>query len=342
LAIIKSTSARRTSTVKSTASKSASSKTAASKSTSSKSSGTLNSNGYRDNFDYSAAIAGTTDSAKRQQLLSERQNKIDSLGLGGKVASNDAVSTWNGTYRPYSVSSTTTGANRVSSLYDAAENARFKRFETARSRIARQLESNLASIENDYAAGMRQTDINARQSAVNNEEKLAALGLNMGARGQAATSGMAEDNRYRSDLNSLGQARLSARAAAQNAADEQTAAAENSYYTASENAALQQAQAALSQFNADRDYGLSVAGLTGFLNGTPTLNWRNYQLNVSSAAANAQTRAYEQALERWKTSGYVRQGDAAILGVPAGTPTADVSYKNAALALQRWKNGYGG
>ena len=341
MAIIKSTSARRTSTVKSTASKSASSKTAASKSTSSKSSGTLNSNGYRDNFDYSAAIAGTTDSAKRQQLLSERQNKIDSLGLGGKVASNDAVSTWNGTYRPYSVSSTTTGANRVSSLYDAAENARFKRFETARSRIARQLESNLASIENDYAAGMRQTDINARQSAVNNEEKLAALGLNMGARGQAATSGMAEtsriavDNRYRSDLNSLGQARLSARAAAQNAADEQTAAAESSYYTASENAAL-------SQFNADRDYGLSVAGLTGFLNGTPTLNWRNYQLNVSSAAATAQTRAYEQALERWKTSGYVRQGDAAILGVPAGTPTADVSYKNAALALQRWKNGYGG
>ena len=128
MAIIKSTSARRTSTVKSAASKSASSKTAASKSTSSKSSGTLNSNGYRDNFDYSAAIAGTTDSAKRQQLLSERQNKIDSLGLGGKVASNDAVSTWNGTYRPYSVSSTTTGANRVSSLYDAAENARFKRF----------------------------------------------------------------------------------------------------------------------------------------------------------------------------------------------------------------------
>ena len=82
-----------------------------------------------------------------------------------------------------------------------------------------------------------------------------------------------------------------------------------------ENAALQQAQAALSQFNADRDYGLSVAGLTGFLNGTPTLNWRNYQLNVSSAAANAQTRAYEQALERWKTSGYVRQGDSAILGI---------------------------
>lgn len=196
---------------------------------------------------------------------------------------------------------------------------------------------------------MRQTDINARQSAVNNEEKLAALGLNMGARGQAATSGMAEtsriavDNRYRSDLNSLGQARLSARAAAQNAADEQTAAAESSYYTASENAALQQAQAALNQFNADRDYGLSVAGLTGFLNG-------HADAELAQLSAECQQCGREctdpvptsRRLSAGKPAGYVRQGDAAILGVPAGTPTADVSYKNAALALQRWKNGYGG
>ena len=50
--------------------------------------------------------------------------------------------------------------------------------------------------------------------------------------------------------------------------------------------------------------------------------------------------AYEQALNRWKTSGYVQAGDAAILGVPAGTPTADVSYQNANLALQQWKAGY--
>ena len=290
---------------------------------------TAKSKGYKDNFDYSAAIAGTTDTAKRQQLLSERQNKIDALGLNGKVASNDAVSTWNGSYRPYSVSSTRSGASRVSSLYDAAETARLQRFENARSCIAGQLERNLAAIESDYRAGIRQTDINARQSAVANEEKLAALGLNMSARGQAATS-------------ALVQARLTARAAAQQAADEQTAAAESNYSTASENAALQQAQAALSQFNADRDYSLSVAGLTGFLNGTPTLGWRNYRQNLSSAEAAAAASAYEQALTRWKTGGYVRQSDAAILGVPAGTPTADVSYKNALLALQRWKTGYGG
>ena len=50
--------------------------------------------------------------------------------------------------------------------------------------------------------------------------------------------------------------------------------------------------------------------------------------------------AFEQALSRWKTNGYVLQRDAAILGVPAGTPTSDVSYQNASLALQKWKAGY--
>ncbi|WP_281692412.1 hypothetical protein [Agathobaculum desmolans] len=300
--------------------------------------------GYRKDFDYSDAIAATQDAGKRQQLLAERQNKIDAEGLAGKVASNDAVSTWNGAYRPYSVSSTKSGGHAVSRLYDAAETARLRRFEAARERIRQQLSGQLSAIETDYTAGMRQTDINARQSAVSNAEKLAALGLNMGAAQAAATSGAAEssrialDNRYRSDLNALGQARLSARAAAQSAAADREAALEGDYYAASESAALQQAQAQLTQFNADRDYSLSVAGLTGFLNGTPTLAWREYQSNISG---DTQARAYEQALARWKNTGYVLQQDAAILGVPAGTPTVDASYKNASLALQRWKAGYG-
>ena len=304
---------------------------------------------YRDDFDYSEAIANTQDAAERQQLLAERQNKIDAEGLAGKVASNDAVATWNGSYRPYSVSSggsSSAAMNGVSQLYAAAEQARLKRFEAARERIQQQLERNLSSIETDYTAGMKQTDINARQSVLANEEKLAALGLNMGARSAAATSGAAEtsriaiDNQYRSDLNALGQARLQARAAAQDSASGQEAALENEYFTAAENAALQQAHTRLSQFNADRDYSLSVAGLTGFLNGTPTLSWRNYQLSADSIASDAQVQAYEQALDRWKTTGYVQQQDAAILGVPAGTPTADISYQNASLALQRWKAGY--
>ena len=298
---------------------------------------------YREDFDYAEAIANTQDAGERQQLLAERQNKIDAEGLAGKVASNDAVSTWNGNYRPYSVSSTQSGGSAISQLYDAAEEARLQRLEAARARIQQQLQSNLSSIETDYTTGMRQTDINARQSVISNEEKLAVLGLNMSARGAAATSGIAEtsriaiDNQYRSDLNALGQARLAARAAAQDSASAQEAVLDNEYFTASESAALQQAQAALTQFNADRDYSLSVAGLTGFLNGTPTLSYREY---ASGLTSQAQAQAYEQAFNRWKTSGYVQSGDAAILGVPAGTPTADVSYKNASLALQQWKAGY--
>ena len=326
---------------------------------------------YKDNFDYSEAIANTQNAAERQQLLTERQNKINAEGLAGKVASNEAVSTWNGDYRPYSVSSGGGGgggssgrsgssssvSSAIAELYAAAESARLQRFEAARERIQQQLQSNLSSIESDYTAGMTQTDINARQSAISNEEKLAALGLNMGARSAAATSGAAEssrialDNQYRSDLNALGQARLTARAAARDAAANQEAAIEGQYYSAAENAALQQAQMQLAQLNSDRDYSISLAGLTGFLNGTPTMAWYNYQLSADTAANNAalqalqlsnssQVQAYEQALNRWKTSGYVQAGDAAILGVPAGTPTADVSYQNANLALQQWKAGY--
>ena len=294
--------------------------------------------GYRKDFDYAEAIAGTQDEGERQQLLAERQEKIEAEGLAGKVASNEAVSTWTGDYRPYSVSSSKSGGSAVGKLYDAAEAARLRRFEAARARIAARLQESLASIDSDYTAGMTQTEINAHRSVISNEEKLAALGLNMGARHAAATSGAAEtsriaiDNRYRSDLDALGQARLTARAAAQANAADQQAALESEQLAAAENAALQQAQAQLTQFRADRDYSLSVAGLTGFLNGAPTLGWRQHQ---SSAAASI----YEQALARWKAAGYVQAADAAVLGVPAGTPTADASYKNASLALQRWKAG---
>ncbi len=319
---------------------------------------------YRDNFDYSEAIANSTSKAERDRLLAERQNKIDAEGLTGKVADNSAVSTWTSSYRPYYVASSSSAskaasenAERVSSLYDAAEKARLQRFEAARTRIRQQLSSNLSSIDRDYAAAVRQANISARQSALRNEEKLALLGLNMGAKTGAATSGAAEtsriavDNQYRGDLASLAQTRLTARASAESAAAASEADAENSYAGAAENAAMSQAQTLLNQYNAERDYSLSMAGLTGFLDGVPTLSYRNYELSAaaarteqSSALAKLRTateaEAYERALARWKTTGYVQKGDAAVLGVPAGTPTADVSYKNASLALQKWKAGY--
>lgn len=290
-------------------------------------------------FDYAEAIANTSDPVKRAQLLQARQAKIDALGLEGSVGSNEAVSQWSGSYRPYWVSDGSSGALSVTGLYDAAAKARLKAFETAKQNIQKQLESQYSDIDRAYRQGMTQADVNARRSALGNEEKLAALGLSMGGAYGAPTSGYTEtsrvavDNAYRSDLNGLAEARLNARsAAAQNAAAQQ-AGLLSGYYSGEASAALQQAQSQLSQLGADRDYSISLAGLTGYINGMPTLS------NQQMQAAGEQT-AYEQAMERWKAYGYVLPADAALLGVSAGTPTSDQSYRSAQLQLDRIKTFY--
>lgn len=290
-------------------------------------------------FDYAEAIANTSDPVKRAQLLQARQAKIDALGLEGSVGSNEAVSQWSGSYRPYWVSDGNSGALSVTGLYDAAAKARLQAFETAKQNIQKQLESQYSDIDREYRQGMTQADVNARRSALGNEEKLAALGLSMGGAYGAPTSGYTEtsrvavDNAYRSDLNGLAEARLNARsAAAQNAAAQQ-AGLLSGYYSGEASAALQQAQSQLSQLGADRDYSISLAGLTGYINGMPTLS------NQQMQAAGEQT-AYEQAMERWKAYGYVLPADAALLGVSAGTPTSDQSYRSAQLQLDRIKTFY--
>ena len=290
-------------------------------------------------FDYAEAIANTSDPVKRAQLLQARQAKIDALGLEGSVGSNEAVSQWSGSYRPYWVSDGNSGALSVTGLYDAAAKARLQAFETAKQNIQKQLESQYSDIDREYRLGMTQADVNARRSALGNEEKLAALGLSMGGAYGAPTSGYTEtsrvavDNAYRSDLNGLAEARLNARsAAAQNAAAQQ-AGLLSGYYSGEASAALQQAQSQLSQLGADRDYSISLAGLTGYINGMPTLS------NQQMQAAGEQT-AYEQAMERWKAYGYVLPADAALLGVSAGTPTSDQSYRSAQLQLDRIKTFY--
>lgn len=290
-------------------------------------------------FDYAEAIARTTDPVKRAQLLGARQAKIDALGLEGSVAGNDAVSQWSGSYGPYWVSGGNSGTLSVAGLYDAAAKARLQAFETAKENIRQQLNAQYSEIDRSYRQGMTQAGVNARRSALGNEEKLAALGLSMGGAYSAPTSGYTEtsrvavDNAYRGDLNGLAEARLSARsAAAQNAAAQENSLL-SGYYSGEASAALQQAQSQLNQYNANRDYSISLAGLTGYLNGTPTLSYQQMQ------AAGEQT-AYEQAMARWRAYGYALPADAALLGVAAGTPTSDQSYRNAQLQLDRLKTNY--
>ncbi len=340
---------------------------------------------YVKNKDYSAAIASETDTAKRETLLSERQNKIDAEGLAGKVASNQAVSQWSGDYRPYSTSAggatigrsnmgsagsfgtgggysgTAGGAINIGSLYDAIERSRLEAFEAARQENARRLAAQRSAIEQQYTANVTQAQTDARLTARGSEEKLAALGLNAGGMYAAPTTGYAEstritaDNALKSDLNGLAAAKQTALGAAEDAAMTADTALRTQNATAAASAAQQLASIALSQYNADRsyalqqqsadrNYALSSAAVTGYLGGTPTLDYQKYTASLAQQQAQresaAQQTAFENAMTRWKTYGYVLPADAATLGVPAGTGTADARYSAAALRLNQIKTAY--
>lgn len=295
-------------------------------------------------FDYAAAIARTTDAAERARLLDERQAKMDALGLNGKLGSNDTVQQALHASRPYwLLGGETSGGLSRNDLYDAAARSRLQAFETARSGIGGRLQSQYADIDAAYREGVTQTEVNARRSALAGEEKLAALGLSMGASLSAPTSGYTEtsrvamDNAYRADLAGLSQARLGARSAAAQAAADRESSLIGGYYSGEAAAALAEAQARLGEMRAERDYSISVAGLTGFYNGLPTVSYHNAQAQMQ---ASAEQTAYERAMGRWKTYGYVLPADAALLGVAAGTPTSDQSYRAAQLGLNQIRTNY--
>lgn len=259
------------------------------------------------------------------------------------------VSIWSGSYRPGSVSSgvsAAAGTQDVSSyavslsgLYSAIERRRLQAFEEAREANARALKQQNSQIDGQYTDSVRGAQVNARLSAIGNEEKLAALGLSAGSRYAAPTSGYAEservrmDNALRSDLNSLAAARDTAKAQAATAAQTADIALRTQNAEAANEASLQLAQIGMAQYNADRDYSLQSAALTGYLNGYPTLETLQYQATAGQTVAEAEQEraraAYEEALTRWKTYGYVLPADAGVLGVPAGTGTSDQRYRDA-------------
>lgn len=87
----------------------------------------------------------------------------------------------------------------ISGLYDAAEKARLKSLQTAKNQSRSRLESTLSSIQSNYADQVSQAQVNARISALGNEEKLTAAGLSFGATSAAPTTGYTETARGRSN-----------------------------------------------------------------------------------------------------------------------------------------------
>ncbi len=202
----------------------------------------------------------------------------------------------------------------IQELYRTAENRRLNAFQTAQAESWQRLQDSLQGIQTTYRSNVTQAQTAARISALGQEEKLAAAGLSGGSAYAAPTSGYTEtsrvaaDNNLRSNLNTLAAERLQQEQAARTASSSEIAQARQSYENSVSDIQLQQAQAQINQYNTDRQF--------------------TYQ---------QQTTAYEQAMQRWQTYGVVLPADAAILGVAAGTRTADSAYNNARLALDRWK-----
>ena len=207
----------------------------------------------------------------------------------------------------------------IDGLYRAAEDGRRSAFETAQADSQRRLRATLSQIQSTYRDSVTQAQTAARISALGQEEKLAAAGLNSSGAYAAPTSGYTEssriamDNTLRSNLNTLSARRLRQEQEAHSTSSSEIAQA--SHWNGIADLRTNLAQTKINQYNADRNYELSM---------------KKYQASQAQAA-------YSQAMQRWQTYGYVLPADAAILGVKAGTQTADKAYKDAQLALSRWK-----
>ena len=202
----------------------------------------------------------------------------------------------------------------IDELYRAVETSRLNAFQAAQQQSLDRLQGNLRDIAASQRSSVTQAQNAARISARGQEEKLAASGLSGGSAYTAPTSGYTEssrvaaDNTLRTNLNTLSAERLKAEQDARNTSASEISQATQDYHNGLASIQLQQAQAKISQYNADRTYDYNV-----------------------------KKTAYEQAMDRWKTYGVVLPADAAILGVKAGTRTASSTYQNARLALDRWK-----
>lgn len=194
-------------------------------------------------------------------------------------------------------------AKTIGALYRSVERAQKKQYDYAKKQSRMQRNQAVRAAETEYRANVTAAQNRARVSALGNEEKLAAMGQNFGSAYSKATSGYTEtsrvmqDNNLRSNLTRLATAKSQAVSNARSQYSAEVATAAQKRYAALSNTRLQRAKA--------------------------TMNYRQQQ--------------YQNALNRWKTYGYVLPADAKILGVKAGTRTADRAYREAKLAIDRIK-----
>lgn len=172
----------------------------------------------------------------------------------------------------------------------------------------------------------------ARLSALGNEERMATLGLGAGAQ-NAPVSGYQETSRLQQDLaleNSVNQVNSLEASALRDLAGQIREARLTGMADVSgleEKYALLyaqwQQQERADQYARQQDF---EQGLYAKQQDAQTA----YNQQLQQAYREQQNR-YDQAFQRWKATGVVSAEDAAVLGVPAGTKTADYQAQLAAM-----------
>ncbi len=286
--------------------------------------------------DISAEIAKESDPAKRQSLLKEREQKINALqsqGVDtGKWASNDIVSTWEGSYTPGGYVKETGkynpyGVNKVTSeegiarLYAAAEQQKLEALKRAKAENIRKFRQEMPRIDQQYDSVQKDLQANAKMSALGNAEKVAAMGLGGNAytdptSGYSESGRVSMDNELRRGLNDSNIARQNAKRAIEEAIIESNAKLDIESVRELAEMKMKQIEDVLNEFNTNRKYDMQLGEIMGYINGNQTQSGR---LAKEKASEQKLKREYDEAMERWRITRVVQPQDAKVLGVSPGT-----------------------
>lgn len=274
---------------------------------------------YDKNVDYGQllrqAMEAGADRETVQSLLNQRVEKaLSEQGLTQYV--NDEL------YRQTLQYLTTAQSSQVDAYQTALERARAEAI-AARENQTQQEVERLQGQENviyeQSATDREKAYATARLSALAQEEKLAALGLGRGT--GAAVSGYQETSRIAQDTtlqNAINQVNLSETDALRSLAAEIRQARQTGLADVAE--LEEKYQMLYAEYELKKQEQEQQQQEDLYQRQQDALNQYYDQLRQQQEQEQL---AYQQAFQRWQLTGVVSQEDAPILGVPAGTKTAD-------------------
>ena len=306
--------------------------------------GTISTNTYQQ---YAAAAAQAAQNWHNAKTTAEKnywhQQAVSANAVLGK-SYNAATGTW---YGGYTVTQPTFAESGMQSYLDSMyENAATLRNATIE-QGKQSLEQQIPQIEQDYEDAARQAYIVYMNAKKDLPAQLAAAGI--GGQGVAESTLSQQNNTYQNTLTSSAQARQSYLQQVQNSIANLVASGNTKYAEDAANIdqlALQAYQSYLSnqqaQSNADRNFALQQAGLTGTYQGSTTLDGLSTKATVQAQADTSYSRKLSDTLQLWSSLGKANAQVVAAMQelgyqIPLGALQSEESYRQAKLALDAAK-----